>query len=488
MYDFTGEDKIRCELITAILHSCELNGLNSIPLVNAGIVPPLLLFLQKGSLEIIQVTVKLLAELSSVEQNKVLIAKAGAIPVLMKFLMGHHSLDQIKVDITYILSNLASDTHNAHEIDSEAAVVRLFTMMKSKDTGLQDSLKTLQFMAKDSQTVRKHVVEMGMVPIFYALLRGKVSTVCHQSILNILCHISRSCEDSRPIIPSADDVKYLISLLGSNASMEEKESAVIILEVLLNAEETRSTILSDDKLLTLCVEYLQQGTAKMKESVGVLLSNFAHFGLEDATILLAFSRTNVISACKAVIDDASSSEKTRKHAAKILCHLSFHTPRLTLKRPPLLTYLDITGLKKFKVCRVHGGNCGNRNNTFCLIEADVIPSLVNLVRQGVLPSAEWAVKALYTLVENSENIRKGVDFLMQSDLLAPLIALIGKDHSSTEASILILEKVFRFKKYRDSKYGLVAKTALTQTVSALDNCDLRTLASTTLMHFNTETS
>ena len=81
MYDFTGRDKIRCEIITTILRSCELNELNSTPLVNAGIVTPLLLFLQKGSVEMIQVTVKLLAELSSVEQNKVLIAKAGAIPV-----------------------------------------------------------------------------------------------------------------------------------------------------------------------------------------------------------------------------------------------------------------------------------------------------------------------------------------------------------------------------------------------------------------------
>lgn len=476
-----GDEKIKLEIVTAVLSSFELNEFSSVALVNAGIVPPLLSMLQDGSAQSIQAAVKVLSQLSCTEQNKMLIAKAGAIPVLVKFL--GYPLDGVKVDVTSILSNLATDSQNAYEIDSEGAVIRLFAMMKSKDTVLQEySLKTLSFMAKDSQTVRNRVVELGMIPSFYIFLQSQrlSTTTCQRSILNILYHISKDSQNLRAVTPSAEGVKYLIGLLEGNAIIDEKEAVFGILETLLHAEEVKSVMLSDEKLLMLSAGCLQQGNSKIQESAAGLLSKFANFGLKETSIQMALARHRVLSAFIVLIDDQSSTEQAKQYAAETLSLFSSCTPSLTARQSVLQICLARMGLKKFKACRVHSGKCSTRE-TFCLIEAGAVPSLVDLIRKGGVHSAEWAVKALYTLVDSNENTQKGVDFLMKNNILVPLVTLVGKDQSSTETAVKMLEKIFRVKKYRDAKYSSVAKSVLMTTMAA-GNPDVQKLAAVALMH------
>lgn len=475
-----GDEKTKLEIVTAVLSSFELNEFSSVALVNAGIVPPLLSMLQDGSAQSIQAAVKVLSQLSCTEQNKMLIAKAGAIPVLVKFL--GYPLDRVKVDVTSILSNLATDSQNAHEIDSEGAVIRLFAMMKSKDTVLQEySLKTLAFMAKDSQTVRNRVVELGMIPSFYVFLQSqRLSTTCQRSILNILYHITKESENLRAVTPSAEGVKYLIGLLEGNAIIDEKEAVFGILEALLHAEEVKSVMLSDEKLLMLSAGCLQQGNSKIQESAAGLLSKFAKFGLEETSIQMVLSRHRVLSTFIVLIDDQSSTEQAKQYAAETLSIFSAYTPSLTARQSVLQICLARMGFKKFKACRVHSGKCSTRE-TFCLIEAGAVPSLVDLIRKGGVHSAEWAVKALYTLVDNNENTQKGVDFLMKSNILVPLVTLVGKDQCYTETAVKMLEKIFRVKKYRDAKYSRVAKSVLMTTMAA-GNPDVQKLAAVALMH------
>lgn len=475
----SGNENTKSELVTALLRSFDLNEFNSASLVNAGIVPPLLSLVQDGSHDNMCIAVKLLSQLSCTEENKMPIAKAGAIPVLVKFL-GDPS-DEVKVDVTSVLSNLATDSQNAHEIDSEGAVIRLFAMMKLKDTMLQEySLKTLGFMAKDSGTVRSQVVELGMIPIFYELLKSRqLSVTCQRNILNILCHVTKGPENLRAVAPSAEDIKYLIGQLECE-DVEEKEAVFAILEALSHAEEMSIIMLSEEKLLIISAQYLQQSNSRIRESAAGLLAKFAKYGITTMSVRVAFSKHNVFPACLALIDDEASTIVGKKHAAEAVYFLSSCTSGLMVPQSAAQGCLASMGFSKLKVCRVHGGKCSVRD-TFCLIEAGAIPSLIDLIKEGEVDASGWAAKALYTLIDGTQNSRKGIDLLMKGNILFPVVKLVGKDQGSTETSIKILEKIFRIKKYRDAKNSNVAKTVLMTTMAA-GTADVRKFAATALMH------
>eukprot|EP00250_Pteridium_aquilinum_P015310 c22512_g1_i2 orf=467-3505(-) len=476
----SGDDHTRLTIVTAVWSSLDLSEINSAALVNAGIVPPLLSLVQDcGSTESMLIAIKFLYQLSCTEQNKMPIANAGAIPVLVKFL-GYPS-DEVIRDVTLILSNLATDSENAHAIDSEGAVIRLFSMMKSRDTMLQEySLRTLGFMAKDSRTVRSQVVELGMISIFYALLESrKLPVTCQRSILSILCHVTKDTENLGAVAPSAEGIKYLIGQLGCG-DVEEKEVVLAILEALSHADGMANIMLSEERLLMMSTQYLQQPNPKIQESAAGLLAKFAEYGTMERNVKLAFVRHNIFAAFLALINDEASTKAAKENAAKAVCLLSSCTSDLMVPQSSAQKCLARIGFKQCKACIVHGGKCSVRD-TFCLVEAGAIPSLINLINESEVETSMWAVKALYTLVDDTQHSRRGIDLLMKSDILVPVVKLVGKDPSSTEASVKLLENIFRVRKYRDVKNSNVAKTVLMATMAA-GNADVRKVAATSLMH------
>lgn len=472
-----GNENTKLDLVSAVLDSFDLNEFNSAALVKAGIVPPLLSLAQNGSPESMHVALKLLSRLSCVEQNKMPLAQAGAIRVLVKFLA--EPADEVKLHVTSILSNLATDRKNAQEMDLEGAVARLFNMMKSKDALLQEySVKTLGSMTKDSGTVCNQVIELGMMPTFWTFLeRGTLSVASQRNILTILHHVLKNSDNVRAVAPSSHGVMYLIGQLECD-NMEERESLIAILEALSQAEALADIMLADEKLLMICAHNL--GNSKMQESAAGLLAKFASYGITKAEVKAAFSKYEVFSALLALISNEGSTKMAKHHAAEAICHLSSGTPNLTAPASATSGCLASMGIKKFQACRVHGGKCSIRE-TFCLVEAGAIPSLVNLIKGDEVKTAGWAVKALYTLVDGTQYNRKGMDLLMKSGVLVPLVKLLGREQSSTEVSVQLLEKIFRVRKYRDSRNCNTAKTVLMQTM-AVGNAEVRKLAATALMH------
>ncbi|MCO5606818.1 hypothetical protein L7F22_061009 [Adiantum nelumboides] len=474
----SGDENTKLELVTAVLNSFDLNEFNSIALVNAGIVPPLLSLIQEGSSESIHAAVKLLSRLSCTEQNKPCLAKAGAICILVKFLV--HPVDEVKVDVMSILSNLATERENALEIYSEGAVLRLFNLMKSKDPLLQEySLKTLGGMAKDSGTLRNQASELGMIPTFYALLEnGNLSVASRRSLLAILRHVTKDSDDLMSVAPSAAGVKYIIDQLECDA-IEEKEAVFAILEALSQAEELAVVMLLYEKLFVICADNINHSSSMMQESAAGLLAKFASFGITRTSVKTAFIKYDLFSSLLGLIDSSASTKMAKQHATEAVYYISCCTLSLSAPVSAALGCLACMGIKKLQACRVHGGKCSARE-TFCLVEAGAIPSLVNLIKVDEGKTASWAIKALYTLIDGVQNDRKGVDLLMKSGVLLPAVKLLGKEQSSTEVSVKLLEKIFRVRKYRDARNSNMAKTVLMQTMAG--NAEVRKLAATALMH------
>ncbi|KAH9331086.1 hypothetical protein KI387_003194, partial [Taxus chinensis] len=147
----SGNEAVQLEM-TEVICTIDLNESSINSLVDAGAVPPLLFILQNSSETSKLEAAKALRHLSSSESTKVSIAKCGTIPVLVKALS--YPIPNLGVEIMATLANLATDRQSAAEIDQEGAVARLFEMLEAKDVVIHEyALKTLQCMAKDSQTV-----------------------------------------------------------------------------------------------------------------------------------------------------------------------------------------------------------------------------------------------------------------------------------------------------------------------------------------------
>lgn len=129
---------------------------------------------------------------------------------------------------------------------------------------------------------------------------------------------------------------------------------------------------------------------------------------------------------------------------------------------------------RYKSCQVHPGRCSPKD-TFCLVKSGVVPSLMKLIQEGANGSAESAIDALFTLIEEPadkaakcslNDVNKGVEFLVKHGVIATAVSVVGRTSPSLgEKAVCLLERVLRVKKYRDEKYSGVAKSILCTTLT-----------------------
>eukprot|EP01018_Ginkgo_biloba_P024230 Gb_25683 [translate_table: standard] len=473
----SGDEALQLEMTESIC-TIDLNEPSITCLVEAGAVPPLLNLLQHGSEASKLEAAKALKRLSSSETNKVAIGKSGTIPVLVKALS--FPIPELGVQIMATLANLATDRQSAAEIDQEGAVARLFDMLRSEDVVIHEyALKTLHCMAKDSRTVRHSVAELMVVPRIYFLLQSEtISPSCRASILSLLCHLAEDRITRQAIAVSQNMVNFFVRLLEDPMSLDEREAILGILSALAKIDETKHLMVSESHLLEVSMDSLRTGTPKMKECAAVVLSKLTDHTLLDKNVLLNLAKLGMIPLLIDLV--RTGSERAKQHAAVTLGHLSMQTPSLTERQSFFKKLLARLGLTKYKICKVHAGKCSSKGS-LCLVESEATSHLINMIRDGGYRSALRAIEALFTLVESEDNRGKGVDYLMKSDIISLLVQVVGKNEILTEKAVMMLERIYKCRKYRDRKYAEIAKSAL-YTTMATGNAEARRYAANALMH------
>ncbi|GLJ18017.1 hypothetical protein SUGI_0317620 [Cryptomeria japonica] len=472
----SGNETVQLEM-SEVICTIDLNEAGSSSLVDAGAVPPLLLLLQNGSEACKLEAAKALRRLSNSESNKVAIARCGTIPVLVKALS--YPIPNLGVEIMATLANLATDRQSAAEIDQEGAVARLFEMLEAKDIGIHEyALKTLQWMAKDSQTVRQSVAELNIIPkIYYLLQNEEFSSSCRTSMLNLLCFLAED-RATRQAVTSHNRIKYFIDLLKDPVSSDETEAILGILAALAKVDGAKELMVLDGHLMEVSMQCLRSANPKMKEHVTVLLSKLTNQTFTDKSILLNLARSGIISLLIDVVQ--TGSERAKQHAAVTLGHLSQQTPSLTERLSFFKNLLARFGFLKYKTCNVHAGKC-NPKRSLCLVESQAAIHLINLLRDGGQRSAVSAIDALFTLIKSNEDREKGADYLVKNDILNLAVQVVGKNDKSTEKAAMLLERIYRCRKFRDARYADIGKSALYTTMTT-GNAQARKHAANALMH------
>eukprot|EP00250_Pteridium_aquilinum_P006272 c16224_g1_i1 orf=272-3358(-) len=473
----SGNETLKLKIATAVYDSLELNDHSSSALVSAGVVPPLLHLLQHGTFEGKQAAGKALRQLSTPDANKTMFANASAIPILVKLL--ETSIPQLKVDALAILSNLATDRQMAAEIDHEGTVTHHLGLLLGDPLMQEYSIKTLQFMAKDSQTVRESLIML--VPSIYRLLQAEgLSSKCQANVLGLLCFLAEDRLTRSALLTSTDMITFLIGLIEKGRGAEDKEAVLSLLAGLSKIDEMKSKMASESQLLVVCSGYLKvQNNHRMQESAAVILSQLCDPALTDPSTLVVLGKQGLISSMIEILNSSASTDRAKYFVISTLLHFSKCTPRLTEPQSFLKQLLAWLGMKKFRICEVHTGKCSIKG-TLCIVEAGAVPLLMNVIKEGAPQSAEQAVEVLNTLV-TKENRSRGVDLLVRNGVIASLVSIVGKSNDATEKAAKLMEIIFQIKRYRDERFSKAA-TASLATILGTGTADARKAASVALMH------
>lgn len=471
----SGNEELKLKLASAVSDSLELNDHSSSALVQAGVVPPLLNLLQYGSFESKQAAGKALHQLSTTDVNKNVFANENAVPILVRLL--DISIPQLKVDALAILSNLATDRQVAAEIDQEGTVTHHLGLLLGDPLMQEYSIKTLQCMAKDSQTVRQSLA--NMVPSIYRLLQDEgLSQSCRGSVLGLLRFLAEDRQTRGALVTSPDMIKFLIGLMERSTTAEDKEVLLGLLAGLSKIEEMKPKMVSESQFLVVSLGYLKsQHEHKMQEAAAVIFSQLCDPALTEQSMLVFLARQGLVSTLVEILSSNASTERAKYYAVTTLCHFSSRTPNLTERQSFLKQLLMWLGVKRFKICEVHSGKCSVKG-TFCIVEAGAVPLLINVIKEGGSQSAEQAVDVLDTLLENRN---RGADFLVKNGIIPALVSIVGKSTLSTEKAAKLMEIIFRTKRYRDERYSKAATTSLA-TILSTGTAEARRAASLALMH------
>jgi hypothetical protein len=474
----SDDEALQLEMAETIC-TLDLNEQGSCSLVDCGVVPPLLNLLQYGKSECKLKAAEALKLLSNSDINKVEMTKSGTLPVLVRSLSSR--VPDLSLLILETLANLATEKQSAAQIEHEGVVSRLIDMLKFENVLMhENALRTLDCIAKDSHTVRQWIADLKVVPRLYSLIRNeKLSSSSRVNILNLISYLAEDRVTRQAIVTPRNMVSFFVGILkGGQGSPDEMEAVLAILSAMAKLDEAKHSMVSEPSLLQISVECLKLDRSKIKECAVKILAKLTDPNLVDKSVQLNLARLGMIPLLIDVLK--SGSERAKQYAAIAFMHLSMQTPYLTERQSVIKKFLAKLGFSRYKVCKVHAGKCSSKG-TLCLVESEAVPHLIYLIKDGQHRSAHQAIQALLTLVKNKKDMAKGIDYLVRNDIISSLVQIIGKNENSTEKAVMMLERIFKCKKYRVPRYAELAKAAL-YTTMATGKTDARKAAATALMH------
>ena len=205
---------------------------------------------------------------------------------------------------------------------------------------------------------------------------------------------------------------------------------------------------SDNKLTAALIEYealptiikvMKNGTFDAKENaVGALLrfTDPSSVGTQHTVVQLGAYPILI-----SLLHSGTMLAKTKENFA--IGNLSSSSPYLSVA--PVVNGCLCFMSAKPPVCRVHRGPCDVKT-TFCLVKANALSALVNLLQEREGNTAGAAVHALATLVSDDDILSKGATVLHQEKAIDPVIEILSRGTTeSKEEAVRLLEKLFNIK-------------------------------------------
>ncbi|KAK3190178.1 hypothetical protein Dsin_029739 [Dipteronia sinensis] len=444
-----GPESSRILMVKALVNM-ELVDSNLELLGKEGIIPPLLDMVTSGNLQSKELSLSVLVKLSIVCANKELIAAAGGIPLVLQLMFSTHVRSIIIVKCSEILEKLSSDDdgikflvdENGEELDLEQIINNLLVLHQNINAShnvRRPALRALLRICKsEAGLVKTAVLKADGVSIVLPLLDDSDPEIRETAINLLFLFSHHEPEGVVDYLLKPKRLEALVGYLVNDDKSDVQMAAAGLLANLPKSELTLTMKLIDMDGLDAIIHILNSGTIEAKENALSALFRFTDpSNLESQRIVV---KKGVYPLLVNFVRVGSVTAKAR--AAALIGTLSASTPMLT-------DVSKSTGcwcfqLSRVNLCSAHGGIC-SESTTFCLLKANALPDLVQLLHGRVHATAYEAIQTLTTLV--AEGCRqRGANVLHEADAINPILDILnwGTD-SLKEEALGLLEQVFMTK-------------------------------------------
>ncbi|KAF8388160.1 hypothetical protein HHK36_026826 [Tetracentron sinense] len=457
-----GPESLRMSMVRALVRM-ELVDQNLKLLGEEGVIIPLLQMVS-GNLDSKQWALSALIKLASFRGNKELIAVAGGVPLVLEQMFSSHVPTIIISKCSEILEKLSSNDdgieflvdENGARLELEQIIINLVAFQQIPNSShivRKPALRALLGICKSEvKLVEKAVVNANGVSTILPLLDDPDLEI-RETALNLLFHFSQ--HEPQGIVDfllMQRRLEAFVGFLENDSKGETQMAAAGLLANLPKSEVALTKKLIESDGLQAILNILRCGTMEAKENaLGTL------FRFTDPTNLESQRMVVEMEAYPLLVNFLRCGSVTAKaRAAALIGNLSMSSPKLTVVSKP-------TGCLCFRPARVpecaaHGGIC-SVNTNFCLLKANALPELIQLLQEKVHATAYEALQTLSTLVRE-ESPHRGANVLHEAKAMVPILEVLNWGTSSLKEEALgLLEKVFAAREQAEF-YGSSARILL----------------------------
>lgn len=446
LYRGSAESKLK---MAKALASMKLTDQNIKLLGDEGAIPPLVKMIS-GNLESKASALGALKNLSINNMNKKCMANTGVVPLIMEHLFSSKFPSTIREASAIILERVMSDDGiqflvdgNGARLELEPIIQNLLALQQNPSTSFLHShvLNALLGMvsAPDGQIVRTIAREGNAISVLLPLVEGSHPKLCI-SVMKLLCYLSEGgSQEVSSFLSSKNKLQLFVSFLEDDSKGDVQAATAGILANLPVSDSKLTASLIEFEALPAIIKVMKSGTSDAKENaVGALLrfTDPSSVGTQHTVVQLGAYPILVN-----LLHSGTMLAKTK--AAFAIGNLSLSSPHLSVA--PVVNGCLCFMSAKPPVCRVHRGPCDVKT-TFCLLKADALSALVNLLQEREGNIAGAAIHALATLVSDDDILSKGANVLHEEKAIDPVIEILSRGTTETkEEAVRLLEKLFNIR-------------------------------------------
>lgn len=458
-----GSASSRMSIVRAIL-GLELRDEDMKLLGEKGIILPLL-EMTSGNIESKELSLSALVKLSSFYDNKMLIAAAGGVAIVLKLMISSHVRSVIIAKCCEVLANLSGngdgvkflidETGNQLVLEPVIAYLLAFqqNFTSSSDIVRRHALRALLGICQSQAgLVKSAVLSAGGVSAVLPLLDDPNQEIREAAINLLFIFSQHEPEGVVEYLLKPRRLEALVGFLENDSKGDVQMAAAGLLANLPKSETSLREKLIELGGLKAIINILKSGTMEAKENA---LSAFFRF--TDPTNLESQRNVVELGAYPILVNFLKADSITAQaRAAALLTDLSMRSHELSALSRKASCFC--IGRARAPICPAHGGAC-SVSKTFCLLEVNALPDLVKLLKEKIHATSYEAIQTLSTLV-CEESPHRGANVLHKEDAISPIIEVLNWGSESLKGEALgVLEKVFTSREMVDL-YGLTAKLPL----------------------------
>lgn len=419
-----------------------------------GAIEPLVQMFHTEKLEAKLSALSALQSLSGLKENIQRVISSGIVISLLQLLFSVTSvLMTLREPAAAILAKISESESTLVNYDMALQMLSLLNLSSSV---IQNHLlQALNNIATNPNAleVRIKMVESGAIQLLFPFLKENNAKL-KSGALKLLYTLSKDAPEEL----EESHISVILNIISLTNCESERVFAVGILSNVPVTQKKITDMLRKANLVSILISIMNSSLANsdvpiplLSESVADLLVRFTN--PFDRKLQLHSAEQGVIPLLVKLL--SSESPAAQSKAATSLAQLSQNA--LSLSKSRKSRWLCVPPSKD-SICEVHGRQCFIKT-TFCLVKANAIPPMIQILEGKEREVDEAVLSALTTLLED-EICDNGSNYIVKMSGVQAILKVLSSGHIDAQQKALwILERIFRIDEHR-VQYGETAWSVL----------------------------